>query len=453
MLNESATLPIQLRLSAGAHRLDLFLPAEALTVPTDVLLAHILEQCREIGVQAPLSVAQLGARLRECCYGSWIPILERVEPVPPVDEQVELLVPVAISGQQAQANVQTVRGRTLIARIRPGRSGKPGLDLRTGPLPVRPPRRTRLPQGENTYVNAEGTQLFASCDGAVVLRQMALHVIPSYVHDGDLLVSHGVLRSSTPVTIRGSVRAGAVIEAGGDVQIAGVVEEASVASLRGSIVVAGSVSGTAKQPSQLRAHGDVRCRSVLHAQVAAGADIHLTATGYRSILQAGGNIYLQQSLEDSLREVSLSVGGGILPRLIPPPELVPMAPEAERQHVRASTWLPAQVALHGVPPLTFRPYMLEDLSAGGARCRLTVQTPDLVPAVGAIIQLKFALPGSGELVLGIGRVVRLAGPLTIGVAFLQMREHDQERLLGFCQHAVQRSTERRGTRANRRTRE
>src|SRR5581483_94034 len=147
----------------------------------------------------------------------------------------------------------------------------------------------------------------------------------------------------------------------------------------------------------------------------AGQDLHLRATAKRCTLEVGGNVYLGESLEASMREVTLSVNGGVLPRLQPLPELVAMAPNAERQHVRVATQIRARMALHGVPPLTFRPCILEDLSEGGARCRLTEATPELVPAPGAIIQLKFALPGAAEHLLGIGRVVRSAGLLAAGV--------------------------------------
>jgi hypothetical protein len=357
-----------------------------------------------------------------------------------------LLVPVAVSGQQAQGSIQMVRAHTPIARIRPGRPGTPGLDLRTGPLPVRPPRRTRLPQGENTYPNGDSTHLLAACDGVVMLRQMALVVVPSHVHDGDLLAAHGPFSVPYALTVRGSVCEGAVVSAGGDIHISGDVDGARVTSARGSITVAGSISGTPAQRSRLEAHADIHCKAAVHADVAAGRDIHLATTAHRCALRAGANIYLRQSLEEGLREVSLSVGGGVLPRL-DPPQLVAMAPTMERQYVRVSTWLPATLALHGMPPLTFHPATVEDLSAGGARCRLT---PELIPDEGAIIQLKFALPEGAEQVLAIARVVRRAGRETIGVAFLQMRERDQAQLREVCMRMSRLASERRGTRADRR---
>jgi hypothetical protein len=118
----------------------------------------------------------------------------------------------------------------------------------------------------------------------------------------------------------------------------------------------------------LKAQNDIHCHAVLHTDVTAGRDIRLATTAHRSTLQAGADIYLRRSMDDSLREVQVSVGGGVLPRL-DPPELVAMAPTMERQHVRAATWQPAQLGLHGVPPLTFQPCVVEDLSLGGPRQR------------------------------------------------------------------------------------
>lgn len=450
MREDQGRQSIQLRLSADGCRLELFLPTDALLCSTEALLHQIQQECLRGGLQVPLNREYLAARLRACRYGTWIALIERIPPRQPVDEQVELLVPVAVSCQQSQSTYQAVHANAPIARIRPAQPGIPGFDPRTGVLPPRPPRRARLPQGENTRVSDDGMQLLATCDGEVVLRHLALHVLPSCVHEGDLLASDGPLTAATGILVRGSVRAGAVVEATGDIHIAGDVETARVTSRRGNITVAGSVAGTATQPCQLQAHGDVSCRSMLHAQVAAGQDLHLRATAKRCTLQVGGNVYLAESLETSMREVTLAVTGGVLPRLQPLPELVPMPPSAERQHVRIATQLRAQMALHGVPPLAFRPCVLEDLSEGGARCRLLETAPDLVPAPGAVIQLKFALPGHGEHLLAIGRVVRSAGPLAAGVAFLQMREHDQGRVGEFCRQTLrQRQHVRQGTRADR----
>ena len=442
--------PIQLRLSEDGRTLEVFLPVNYLSVSTAVLLEQIRQQSEVLQLYAPLNAENLAASLRECRYGTWIPILKRMLPTVPVDEKVELLVPVAVSGQQGPGAYQAVRAGTPIARLRPSQPGLPGYDLLTGVIPVRAPRQARLPQGAYTVLSTDGKLLLAECDGEVVLRQMALHVLPSHVHDGDLTVADGPLKTSTGVTVQGNVQAGATIEAVGDIHIAGDVEDAHLTSLRGSIAVSGGVTGSPSQPSRLQAFANVRCGAMLHVKVTAGQDLHLLATANYCTLHVAGNVYLEQSLEDGLHKVSLTVGGGVLPRLSPP-ELVAMVPEVERQHVRVPTQLSAQLALHDLPPLAFRSCVLHDLSSSGVRLRLAETTSEPMPAVGTIVQVKFALPAAAEQILGIGRVVRMIGRAEAGIAFLQMRGHDQECLREFCQQTrQQRTMARQGTRADRR---
>jgi hypothetical protein len=96
----------------------------------------------------------------------------------------------------------------------------------------------------------------------------------------------------------------------------------------------------------------------------------------------------------------------------------------------------AEIARHGRPPLSFNPCVIEDLSVGGARCRLAgVPTPaDLAPD--ALLQLKFVVPDTTGQCIVMARLTRVAAPDAIGLAFLHITDRDANAVMQFCLQQV-----------------
>jgi hypothetical protein len=348
----------------------------------------------------------------------------------PVDDRIELLVPVPVmvGKRGVRGQRQVVRAGALLARRRPGNPGTAGFDLVGRPITSRPHREARLPQGANTYTGEDGLSLYAACDGEVMLRQLRIEVVPQFVHEGTVPADDLSIRVDTPVFITGSVEAGACVEAEGDVYIQGAVREAEVVSRSGGITVMGNVAGALGRPSILRAAGEVDCRSVRHGTIKTACDLRLHAEAWQSTLAVGGNLYIDGQVEFMLLDVLVDVAGGIFPRMETRSEVSPI--HEDRQHIRVATSLHALLALHGTPPLRFNPCTLMELSGAGACCRL--QDGDQDPLPDTIIQLKFALPNSRNQIQGIGRVVRLLSPGLITLEFLQMSRRDQSLLSAHC---------------------
>jgi len=349
--------------------------------------------------------------------------------VPPVDDRIELVVPIPIAPKsgEVQGRRQVVRAGAVLARRIRGAPGKPGTDTLGRVLPVRAPREARLPQGPHTLIAEDGTQLLAACDGEVRMRNLLVEVHPMTIHEGDVLAGEFVIHPLTALFITGSVGENACVEAGGDVYIQGHVREASIVSRGGNISVIGSVIGTAQQPATLEATGDITCGPMRHGRAAANRDVHLLAEAWQSILHMGGNLLLDQQMEQSLRDVVLQVEGGIFPRIQFNAPSIP--PATERQHVRVSTNEPAWLAPHGAPPLQFQACTLLDLSANGARLKLGAPSPEFIP--GGLVQVKFKLPATSEQTLGVARIARLVTPGVLSVAFLQVTQRDQNYLTTF----------------------
>ena len=436
---------VDVRLSPDALHLEIYLAPETLALPVEALVALIQEQSSHLGVDMPLTPRDLDARLRSCRRGAWITLLSGTAPTPPVDARVELLVPVPLSSaRQPHARARrdaddapawssgvrhAVRAGTPLARIQPGAVGEAGYDLLGRAIPARAPRGARLPQGRNTVTNADGTVLLAACDGEVMLHNLHVDVAPMLVHEGDLDERHGALDVETGVFVRGSVRR-THIAARDEVYVQGDVEEAHVTSARAGIAVTGSVHGSPDRPSVLEAPGDITCARVLHGELRAGGHAYIMAEARHSLVQAPGNLYLQGTIDQSLVDAELHLGGGVVPGVAVPAQLVALP--TDRQHFRVATRVPGEMALHSAAGLSFQPCTIVDLSTGGARCRLSGPFPAGEPERGAIVQLKFVLPDGGAQILTVARVSRTIRPGLLGLAFLQMTQSDHQRLTEYC---------------------
>ena len=439
---------LRVRLSPDARRLQILLPAKALPLPTEVLLAQIQDHCIRQKIEGFLTAQELARRMQTWVYGTWLTVLEAIPPTPPTPGRVQLLVPVKTVASRSEGVAFLVRKGAVLARIEPGRAGLPGRDLVGQIIPPLQPRVLQLPQGQNTESSADGTTLIASCDGQVVMRQLRVHVLPFTVHEGDLTDRDQPLISDAGVIVTGSVREGGVIQAADDVQIHGGVYGGMITSTLGRISVVGPVNGTPRLPSELRTGLDIHCGQVCYATLEAGGDIVVREEARASDLSARGNIFVARPLAQSLIDARLTLGGGLIGPIpqVPSPAVAP----TERRHTRIPVSIDAQVAWHEHPPLTFIPCVIADLTVAGARCRfLTPPAEELI--LNDIAQLKFQFPdGLGDAVI-IARIARLDLPSGVGLSFQAITDRDADRVMQLCMQRLRElKGARPGSRADRR---
>lgn len=120
----------------------------------------------------------------------------------------------------------------------------------------------QFPAGENTYVPQDNPRvLCASVDGHAYWKDGKIHVSPEFVVQGDVDYSTGNLRFAGRLVVKGTVRAGFIIEAK-EALVEGDLE--GTALIRGDLEVKGGVvSGRHK----VIVGGDLRAGYVLNSQV------------------------------------------------------------------------------------------------------------------------------------------------------------------------------------------
>jgi len=284
----------------------------------------------------------------------------------------------------------------------------------------------------NTEISEDGNELLSVCDGEALLRNLAIEVVPMLLHEGDIVSGATFISEVLPVYIRGSVFEGALVEATGEVFIDGNVVEAHVLSSTSSVTVAGSVGGTRQRISTIRAALEVTFEQARLAHIHAGTNIYVLGHAWQCSLQGRGNVFLHDSIEESLQDVLIEIAGGVYPAL--DRDALQQGPARERQFVRVGCHVQASIALHARPPLSFRGCTVADLSAGGAKCVYALARDQL--PVGSFVQIKLVLPGTRGQFIALARIVRMIAPGVVGLSFLQMTGRDRDRLTAYCQQQL-----------------
>jgi len=180
-----------------------------------------------------------------------------------------------------------IPGQKLFRRIPPSQ-GKSGKDIMGNEIPGLFGKNIRIVLGKGAaFDELDPNLVVAAAEGELILKNGVLHVSEVHEVPGDVDYSTGNLKFLGSILIKGSVRSGFRIEAGGNVQINGNVEDAAVLA-ECDVSVLGGFAGTGQ--GLIRAGNDVFIKFVENQNVDAGRDIILTGVSYHSRLRAGRSI-------------------------------------------------------------------------------------------------------------------------------------------------------------------
>jgi len=192
-------------------------------------------------------------------------------------------------------------GELLQVRI-PPTPGKAGYDVYGRKIPSKPGQDRKFLRGQNTGINVDRTQLVAVKEGFLhVGSRGEINVRPVYTVNGDVDYSTGNIDYKSDVLVKGDVRAGFSVKAGGDVRIYGAVEDA-VVEAEGNVIINGGIlsSGTAV----IKAGGDVSVGFVQNGSIDAGGSVYLRIEAIGAKISAGKDI-------EVIRREGRIVGGDI----------------------------------------------------------------------------------------------------------------------------------------------
>lgn len=184
----------------------------------------------------------------------------------------------------------SVQAGGLICEITPPLEGVDGMDILGQVLKAVPGQAPVIPQGKNTVLNQEGTQLVAAQDGDVFFRSGVFCVENLLTITETVDNAVGNLDFNGNIRIQGDVKSGFEVDATGDIIVEGMVEGA-VLKAGGDIVIAKGMNGNGQ--GTLEAGGQVKISFIENSHVTCHKDLH-AATIINSHIVCGGSVYVNE---------------------------------------------------------------------------------------------------------------------------------------------------------------
>jgi uncharacterized protein (DUF342 family) len=197
--------------------------------------------------------------------------------------------------------VNVTKGQKIAIRHPPtmGEDGKSVLGI---PIQALAGKDVSFPIGSGLEVSEDGLSLHASIDGRLSRKNGKLEVLPELEVKGDVDFSVGNINFMGSVKIKGSVREGFQVVAGGSIEIREMVEGAHVESVsnivimggvrgmgKGRILAGGNISADFVDQASIRSQGNVKIKNaIFHSDVSAQNSV--TVIGGQKSQIAGGRI-------------------------------------------------------------------------------------------------------------------------------------------------------------------
>ncbi|MGO4887755.1 DUF342 domain-containing protein [Anaerobacillus sp. MEB173] len=209
--------------------------------------------------------------------------------------------------------IPSVTKGQLVAEKLQATEGTPGINVFGEEVLAKKGKDVRFRIGQNTAINEDGTKLFSTIDGQMMMeRNGRIHIYPSYDVHGDLTMKTGNISFVGNVNINGNVPTGYQVVAKGDIRIRGTVEAATIIS-GGSVFVGAGIMGQGK--GKIEAKGSLHSTFVNQATVDVEGDIHVSQSIFHSQCTASGSVYCNEGKGNIVGGI-LSAGGEIIAKNI-----------------------------------------------------------------------------------------------------------------------------------------
>ena len=190
-----------------------------------------------------------------------------------------------------QNNIQNIHAGDVICKVCLPTKGKDGRDVLGNVIPERAGKTVRIPMGQNTSLNEDGTELKADVDGRLRYEGGKFCIRPVIRVSGDVDFHVGNIDFLGDVYITGSICEGFSVKAEGTISVGGVVERAFVEAGR-DVVVSRGILGN--DSTVVKAGGSVFAKYFENCVVYAGEDIHAGAV-LSSYLYSDRSIFVRSN--------------------------------------------------------------------------------------------------------------------------------------------------------------
>ena len=183
--------------------------------------------------------------------------------------------------------VPVTKGQVLAERI-PHTQGVPGTNINGDKINTKNGKPKPIPVGKNTSVQDENL-LIADIDGQIVDAGNKISVDSTLEVKEDVGMATGNIEFDGAVHIRGSVQAGFIVKATGDIEVNGMISGAVVEGR--NICVKGGVQGMNR--GYIKAAEDFKASFAENADIEAGGNIYISDVAMHSNIRAGHHLAVE----------------------------------------------------------------------------------------------------------------------------------------------------------------
>lgn len=206
------------------------------------------------------------------------------------DTTVNMTPTIDENGEADYKSLSYVKGVSqgdLLCQLVPPTPGQDGKNIFGEVLPARQGVASPVTAGPNTRFSEDGLQIFATCDGQVILKNDKVSVNKVLILE-DVGTKTGNVIFAGAVHVKGDVHGGFLVQAAGDITVDGIVEDARLIS-GGNISLCGGIKG--RDTGVLHAEGHIRTFFIEHAKVTAKKNLYADSI-INSTVECGGILSL-----------------------------------------------------------------------------------------------------------------------------------------------------------------
>ncbi len=186
--------------------------------------------------------------------------------------------------------VKSVKKGQPVLEVLPAAAATDGFNIYGEPVAGQTIAREYFAPGENLVASGENPQIYNSdLTGCISFYKGQVNVRELLVIEQDVDLTTGNIRYHGSVQIAGSIRAGMIVEAQGDIFVAGTIEPAAIRA-RGSVFAGGGIFG--KPDLKIRSGATVAAEFFQNANICAEGDVLVRNSITNSIVYAGDSVFV-----------------------------------------------------------------------------------------------------------------------------------------------------------------
>lgn len=194
--------------------------------------------------------------------------------------------------------IESVYAGQIIAKYHKSTKGKSGRNIKGQKILAKNGRELQPLRGNGFSVNEDKTIYRSDLDGKIECKNNKIEISDILIIEGDIDTTARDVKFAGDITIKGNVKTGARVKAGGNIFVAGYVEAAQLHANgdvilqngmqgggKGKVIAGGNVSSKFFEQVTIHAGGNVNANAIMHCNITSKGEV--IVSGKRGVVVGG----------------------------------------------------------------------------------------------------------------------------------------------------------------------